>query len=131
MLFRSRIAEGAYAWQSLLRSGAVIASGSDFPVEQPNPLFGFYAAITRQDAAGHPRDGWTSSQRMTREQALRSFALDAAYAAHAETFSGSLVAGKLADLVMLSNDIMQVPASDILSTRVLMTVIGGEVVYNP
>jgi predicted amidohydrolase YtcJ len=127
----ARIAEGAYAWQTLLASGAVVASGSDFPVEQPNPLLGFYAAITRQDAAGHPKDGWTPAQRMTREQALRSFTLDAAYAAHAETFTGSLAAGKLADLVMLSSDIMQVPPPEILSTRVRMTVVAGEVVYNP
>jgi hypothetical protein len=125
----SRIEEGAYAWQSLLGSGAILASGSDFPVEEPNPLLGFYAAITRQDPNGHPVGGWTPAQRLSREQALRSFTLDAAYAAHAETVSGSLAAGKLADLVVLSSDIMQVPPREILSTRVRMTVVGGEIVY--
>ena len=128
-LGRARIEEGAYVWQKLLASGAVIASGSDFPVEQPNPMPGFYAAITRQDASGHPPGGWTAGQRMSRQQALRSFTLDAAYAAHADTFLGSLEEGKLADLVVLSNDIMQVPPADILDTTVRLTVVGGEVVY--
>ena len=127
---RARIEEGGYAWQSLLKSGAVIASGSDFPVEEPNPMLGFYAAITRQDPSGNPPGGWTPTQRLAREQALRSFTLDAAYAAHAEALTGSLEAGKLADLVMLSNDIMQAPPKDILSTTVRMTMIGGEIVYS-
>ena len=127
---RTRIEEGAYAWQSRLTSGAVLASGSDCPVEEPNPMLGFYAAITRQDPSGHPRGGWTPGQSLSREQALRSFTLDAAYAAHAEALTGSLEAGKLADLVMLSNDIMQVAPKEILSTTVRMTMIGGEIVYS-
>jgi predicted amidohydrolase YtcJ len=124
-----RTEEGAYAWRKLLASGATIAAGSDFPVEQPNPLLGFYAAVTRQDPDGSPPAGWIPDQRMTREQALRAFTIDAAFAAHAETFAGSLEAGKLADLVMLSDDIMQVPAPDILKTTVRMTVVGGKIVY--
>jgi predicted amidohydrolase YtcJ len=116
-------------WQKLLASGATLVSGSDFPVEEPNPLLGFYAAITRQDPAGNPPGGWTPDQRMTREQALRSFTLDAAYAAHADSISGSLSPGKLADLVMLSSDIMQVPPKEILTTTVRMTIVGGEIVY--
>ena len=127
---RARIEEGAYAWQSLLKSGAILASGSDFPVEEPNPMLGFYAAITRQDPAGHPAGGWTPNQRLSRDQALRSFTLDAAYAAHAESLTGSLEAGKLADLVMLSSDIMQAPPKEILSTKVRLTMIGGEIVYS-
>ncbi len=125
----ARIAEGAYIWQTLLKTGVTIASGSDFPVEEPNPMLGFYAAITRQDPSGRPSGGWTPGQRMTREQALKSFTLDAAYAANAETFVGSLAEGKLADLVVLSKDIMRVPPKDILDTRVRLTVVGGEVVY--
>ena len=126
---RARMEAGAYVWQTLLKSGARIASGSDFPVEEPNPMLGFYAAITRQDPSGSPAGGWMPDERMTREQALRSFTLDAAYAAHAETLTGSLEEGKLADLVVLSRDIMRVPPPDVLTTTVRMTVVGGEVVY--
>ena len=74
-----------------------IAAGSDFPVEEPNPMLGFYAAITRQDPSGNPPGGWMPDQRLSRDEALRAFTLDAAYAAHAETVLGSLEAGKLAD----------------------------------
>jgi predicted amidohydrolase YtcJ len=126
---RARVDEGAYRWQALLTSGVRMAGGSDFPVEEPNPMLGFYAAITRQDPSGDPPGGWAPAERMTRDQALRAFTIDAAYAAHAETLTGSLEAGKLADLVMLSADIMRVPAPEILRTTVRMTVVGGEVVY--
>jgi len=128
---RARVEEGAYRWQTLLESGVRIPAGSDFPVEEPNPLLGLYAAITRQDPSGNPPGGWTAAERMTREQALRAFTIDAAYAAHAETLTGSIEAGKLADLVMLSADIMRVPAQEIPRTTVRMTVVGGEVVYEP
>jgi hypothetical protein len=126
---RARMEEGAYVWQKLLKAGVLIAGGSDFPVEEPNPMLGVYAAITRQDPAGQPPGGWTADQRLSREQALRSFTVDAAYAAHAETWSGALQAGKVADLVVLSNDILRVPVRDILSTAVRMTIVGGEVVF--
>jgi predicted amidohydrolase YtcJ len=127
---RARMEEGAYAWRRILATGARFAAGSDFPVEEPNPLLGFYAAITRQDRNGQPPGGWMPDQRLTRDEALRAFTLGAAYAANAEAFSGSLEAGKMADLVMLSRDIMQVPPREILSTTVRMTMIGGEVVYD-
>ena len=126
---RARMTEGAYVWHTLLDAGVVIAGGSDFPVEQPNPMLGFYAAVTRQDASGNPPGGWISSERMSRAQALRSFTLDAAYAAHADTLLGSIEVGKLADLVMLSADIMRIPAPEILRTTVRLTLIGGEIVY--
>ena len=125
----ARVEEGAYVWRRLLDSGAVIASGSDFPVEDANPMLGFYAAITRQDIAGNPPGGWTPRQRMTREEALASFTRQAAYAAHAETLTGSIEAGKLADMLVLSKDIMRVPPQDILTTTVRMTIVGGEIVY--
>jgi hypothetical protein len=124
-----RMNEGAYVWQQLLASGARIAAGSDFPVEDPNPMLGFYAAITRQDASGHPPGGWMPAERMTREEALRAFTIDAAYAAHAETVLGSLEPGKLADLVILSHDIMRADVKAILQTTVRMTIVGGETVY--
>ena len=125
----ARVEEGAYVWRKLLDAGAVIASGSDFPVEEANPLLGFYAAITRQDATGNPAGGWTPSQRMTRDEALASFTRQAAFAAHAEALTGSIESGKLADLVVLSRDIMRVEPREILSTTVQMTIVGGEIVY--
>jgi hypothetical protein len=125
----ARAEEGAYVWRKLLDAGAVVANGSDFPVEDPNPLLGFYAAVTRQDVSGRPAGGWMPHQRMSREEALRSFTIGAAYAAHAESVSGALEAGKLADLVVLSKDIMRVPPGEIPTTVVRMTMIGGEIVY--
>jgi predicted amidohydrolase YtcJ len=113
----------------LLKSGAIIANGSDFPVEEPNPMLGFYAAITRQDPSGHPPGGWMPDERMSREQALKSFTIAAAFAAHAERDLGSLTPGKLADLVVLSKDVMQVPPREILTTTVIATIIGGRTVY--
>jgi hypothetical protein len=127
---RERMEEGAYVWRKLMSSGATIASGSDFPVELANPMLGFHAAITRQDPAGQPPSGWLPGERMTREEALASFTRNAAFAAHAETRLGTLEAGKLADLVVLSKDIMRVAPPEILTTTVRMTIIGGEVVYN-
>ena len=125
----ARTEEGAYVWRKLLTAGATIAAGSDFPVEEPNPMLGFYAAITRQDPSGHPPGGWMPDQRMTREETLRAFTINAALAAHAETVLGSLEPGKLADLVILSADIMRVPPKDILTTSARLTMVGGEIVY--
>ena len=122
--------KGAYAWRRFLELGVAVANGSDFPVESPNPLLGFYAAVTRQDRNGEPAAGWFPEQRMTREEALRSWTLGGAYAAFEEGSKGSLAVGKLADFVMLSADIMSVPLRQILSTHVTMTVVGGEVVYS-
>lgn len=122
--------KGAYAWRRFLSLGVPVPNGSDFPVEEPNPLYGFYAAITRQDRQGNPRQGWFPDQRMTREEALRSWTQVGAYAAFEEDKKGTLAPGKLADLVMLSADIMRVPRPEILKTRVRMTVLGGEVVYS-
>jgi hypothetical protein len=120
---------GAYAWRRFLRLGVVVANGSDFPVESANPLWGFYAAITRQDHAGRPPGGWLPSERMSREEALKSWTQAGAYAAFEEQQKGTLAPGKLADLVMLSADIMEAPPREILRTRVAMTVVGGRIVY--
>src|SRR5579859_5873300 len=120
---------GAYAWQRFLALGVPLANGSDFPVEEPNPLWGFYAAITRQDRTGAPADGLFPDQRLTRHEALKSWTLGSAYAAFEENTKGSLEPGKLADFIMLSRDIMTVPPLEILSTRVKMTIVGGEIVY--
>jgi predicted amidohydrolase YtcJ len=124
-----RMHEGAYVWKRLLTSGVVLANGSDFPVEEPNPMLGFYAAITRQDAAGQPPGGWMPEERLTREETLKSFTWNAAYAAHAEKDLGSLEVGKLADMVLLDKNVMTVEPKEILSTKVQLTVIGGEIVF--
>jgi predicted amidohydrolase YtcJ len=128
-LGQARVDEGAYVWQKLLKSGARLASGSDFPVEQANPLLGFYAAVTRQDVHGQPPQSWAPAERLTREQALASFTLDAAYAAHAERDLGSIEVGKLADFVVLTRDIMTVVPADVPGTEVRRTFIGGRQVF--
>jgi predicted amidohydrolase YtcJ len=124
-----RTQEGAYVWQRLLKSGVVLANGSDFPVEEPNPMLGFYAAVTRQDPSGQPPGGWMPEERLSREEMLKSFTWNAAYAAHAERDLGSLEVGKLADMVLLDKDVMTIEPSEILSTHPLITIIGGEVVH--
>lgn len=121
---------GAYAWQRFLKAGVRVANGSDFPVEQPYPLWGYYAAVTRQDHRGTPPGGWMPDQIMSREEALQSWTLDAAYAAFEEKEKGSLEPGKLADFILLSKDILKSPAAEILSTRVVMTVLGGRIVHH-
>ena len=92
-------------------------------------MLGIYAAITRQDESGAPPNGWQPDQRMSREETLKSFTIHAAFAAHAEKDLGSLTAGKLADLVVLSRDVMTVAPRQILGTTVTMTIIGGKIVY--
>jgi hypothetical protein len=121
--------KGAYAWQRFLKSGSRIANGSDFPVEPVNPLWGFYAAITRQDRNGQPPEGWQPDQRMSRAEALRSFTLDAAYAAFEEQNRGTIETGKRADFVVLDTDIMDAPPAEIVGAKVVMTFIGGKSIY--
>ncbi len=120
----------AYAWRSLLDQGSIIPGSSDAPVESPNPLWGIYAAITRQDQAAHPAGGWHPEQRMTRAEALRSFTSWAAFAGFQEEKKGSIEPGKWADLTVLSDDIMKIEPQKILESKVAMTVIGGSIVYD-
>ena len=120
---------GAYAWRALIDAGVIVPNGSDFPVEQVNPLLSFHAAVSRQDADNWPAGGWYPEQRMTREEALLSMTLWPAYAAFQERDLGSLTAGKYADFVVLDQDIMRVSADLILRTRVLSTWVGGRAVY--
>ena len=120
---------GAYAWRSLLNTGAVIPNGSDSPVESINPLFSFHSAVTRQDADNFPAAGWFPEQRMTREEALRSMTIWPAFAAFQEQVMGSLRPGKYADFVILDRDIMTVADKDILGTKILATYVGGKPVY--
>jgi predicted amidohydrolase YtcJ len=120
---------GAYAWRSLLASGVVIPNGTDAPVEAVNPLIGFHAALTRQDANGWPAGGWFPAERMTRDEALRSMTIWPAYAAFMEGVAGSLTPGKYADFDVLDQDIMTVASERLLETHVLLTVLAGQVVY--
>ena len=120
--------QGAYAWRKLLKAGAVIANGSDFPVESANPFYGLHAAVTRQDRDNQPVNGWLPEQRMTLEEAFASFTLDAAYAAHQEDLIGSLEEGKLADFILLDQDIFTIDPSRIWKTQVLETWVNGEII---
>jgi predicted amidohydrolase YtcJ len=121
-----RAREGAYVWQKLWRSGAVISNGTDAPVEDVSPIASFYASVSRRLADGSV---FHADQRMTREEALRSYTLDAAFAAFEERSKGSLVPGKLADLTVLSRDIMTVPEAEIPGTEVVYTIVGGRIAY--
>ncbi len=125
---RDRI-QGAYAWQRFLRQGTIVACGSDFPVESPNPFYGLYSAVTREDHEGQPPGGWYPEQDMTLVEALRAFTLDAAYAEHAETTLGTLEPGKWADFILVDHDVIKDPASKIWNTKVLQTWVGGKQVY--
>jgi predicted amidohydrolase YtcJ len=120
---------GAYAWQSFIKSGSIIPGGSDAPVERGEPMIEFYAAVARRDMKGFSGEGWHPEEAATREQGLKMFTAWAAYAAFEETLRGSIEVGKLADFTILSADIMKIPEAEILKTRCLMTVIGGEIVY--
>ncbi|MEP6698688.1 MAG: amidohydrolase [Verrucomicrobiota bacterium] len=120
---------GAYAWQSLLKSGAIICGGSDAPVERGEPMIEFYAAVARKSIKGESADGWHPEQAVSREQALKMFTMSPAYAAFEEQDKGSIEVGKLADLTILTKDIMKIPAPEILATTCAMTVIGGEIVF--
>jgi hypothetical protein len=121
--------EGAYAWQSFIKQGSMIAGGSDAPVERGEPMIEFYAAVARRDQKGFTGEGWHPEQKVTREQAIKMFTLWAAYAAFEEKLRGSIEVGKLADLTVLSADIMKIPEAEILKTRCVMTVINGEIVF--
>lgn len=124
-----RIVEGAYVWQDLLKSGAKIVNGTDAPVEPIDPIACFFASVTRKTLKGKPPEGYEPIQKMSRLQALRSYTLDAAYGAFEERIKGSIEAGKMADFTVFDSDIMTIPEEQILNSKVVMTVIGGEVVF--
>src|SRR6184192_4071184 len=120
---------GAYAWQSFIKSGCIIAGGSDAPVERGEPMIEFYAAVARKSIKGASGEGWHPEQAVSRKDALRMFTIWPAYAAFQEKDKGSIEVGKLADFTVLSQDIMKIPEMEILETRNEMTVIGGEIIY--
>jgi predicted amidohydrolase YtcJ len=121
-----RAEEGAYVWQKLMKSGALVANGTDAPVEDVDPIPNYYATVTRRLKDGSVFYG---DQRMTRMEGLKSYTINGAYAAFEEHIKGSLKPGKLADVTVLSKDILTVPDDEILSTKVLFTIVGGKVLY--
>lgn len=129
-LGEQRIVDGAYVWQKLMQSGAVVTNGTDAPVEPVDPIPSFYASVTRKTLAGTPTEGYESSQKMTREEALRSYTLDGAFAEFEEEFKGSLEVGKAADFTVFDKNIMEIPEEEILDTKVAMTVVGGKIVFS-
>jgi len=120
---------GAYAWQSFLTSGAIICGGSDAPIERGEPMIEFYAVVARKSIRGFSGEGWHPEQAVSREQALKMLTLWPAYAAFEEKDKGTIDIGKLADFTILSAYIMKIPEPEILKTRCLMNVIGGEIVF--
>ena len=121
-----RAEEGAYVWQKLMQSGAIIANGTDVPVERIDPMANFHATITRKTLDGSVFFG---DQKMSRADALKSYTWNGAFAAKEETLKGSLVVGKLADITVLSKDIMTVAEDEIPSTQAVYTIVGGKVAY--
>ncbi len=121
-----RAEEGAYVWQKLMKSGAIVGNGTDAPVEDVGPLASFYASVSRKLKDGSVFYG---DQRMSREEALRSYTVNNAYAAFEENVKGSLTPGKLADITVLSRDILTIPEDQILSTDVVYTIVGGKIAY--
>ena len=121
--------KGAYAWRKFIESGSIVPNGTDAPVELVNPYHNLYAAVTRMDRDGEPAGGWYPEECMTREEALRSYTIWAAYAAFEEDIKGSIEVGKLADFVVIDRDYMTCPAKEIKDIEALITVLGGETVY--
>jgi predicted amidohydrolase YtcJ len=128
-LGEARVKEGAYAWRKLLDAGARLMNGTDAPVEDVSPIQNFHATATRQDANGQPPGGFDPDQKLTRTEALRTMTLDPAYGSFAEGEKGSIEVGKLADLVVLSQDILSVPDDALMGTEVLATIVDGKVLY--
>lgn len=128
-LGEKRIKEGAYMWQTLLKSGAKVINGTDAPVEPLTPIASYYATVTRKSLEGQPEGGYEPEEKLTREQALRSYTLDAAYGAFEEKMKGSIAVGKLADFTVFSQDILTVSEQEILKTQVIRTLVGGKTVY--
>ncbi len=128
-LGEDRIQEGAYVWQKLLQSGAVVVNGTDAPVEPIDPIENFYASVARRTLKGEPPGGFEPDQKMTRYQALNSYTLAGAYAGFEEDIKGSIEVGKLADFTVFSQDILQVAENRLLDTAVEYTIVGGDIAY--
>ena len=128
-LGEKRIVESAYVWRDLIDHGAIIVNGTDVPVEPIDPLASFYASVTRKTLKGVPKNGYEPKQKMTRLEALKSYTINAAYAAFEEKIKGSIEIGKYADFTVLSKNIITVPENQLLNTKVLYTIINGKIEY--
>ena len=128
-LGRKRIVESAYVWRDLIDHGAVIVNGTDVPVEPIDPIASFYASVTRKTLKGIPKNGYEPKQKMTRLEALKSYTINAAFAAFEEKIKGSIEIGKYADFTVLSKNIITVPDNQLLNTKVLYTIINGKIEY--
>ena len=126
-LGEQRAAEGAYVWKSLIEAGAVVANGTDAPVEDVSPIASYYSTVSRRLADGSV---FYPEQRLSRLEALKTYTINAAFAAFEEDIKGSLTVGKLADITVLSKDVMTIPEDEISSTEVAHTIVGGRVMYS-
>jgi predicted amidohydrolase YtcJ len=122
-------ARWSYAWRSMLRAGARLAFGTDWPVAPLNPLLGIYAAVTRATLDGKHPEGWFPEEKLSVEEALRAYTYGSAYAAFEEKEKGSIAPGMLADLAVLSDDLFSVPPEKLKDTRVVLTIVGGKIVH--
>ena len=121
--------EGVFEWLELFESGIPIVNGSEVPFKQLKPISILYAIVSRKTLKGTPEGGYEPEQKMTREQALKSYTLDAAYGAFEEDIKGSISVGKLADFTIYNHDLMTVDESEILNTEIVMTIFDEQVVY--
>ncbi len=122
--------KGAYAWRSFINAGVRVPLNSDFPGETLNPFYGMYAAETRQTPEGKPEGGWYPEQCLTREEVLYAYTVESAYAGFEEHIKGQIAPGMLADFIVLSDNVLTIPSSALLSLRVEQTYIGGQLVYS-
>jgi len=121
--------KGAYAWRSLIDAGSMLAFGTDYQVEPLNPMEGLYAAVTRKDRLGEKGDGWFPEQKLAMEEAIKYYTLGSAYAQFMEDRKGMIKEGYLADIVIVDKDLLTIPKSEIMKTKVDYTIMGGKVVY--
>ena len=128
-LGEKRIIDGAYVWRNLMDTGAIIINGTDVPVEPVNPIASFYASVSRKTLKGKPAGGFEPNQKMSRLEALKSYTINAAFGAFEETIKGSIDVGKYADFTVLSQNIITIPEDKILDTKILYTIVNGEILY--
>jgi hypothetical protein len=120
---------GAYAWHSMLQNKVRLAFGTDFPVETLNPMRGLYACVTRELPEGGPKGGWEPQEKISIDDCITAYTQGSAYAEFQEDRKGQIISGKLADIVVLSNDVTKAAPAEILNTHATMTIVGGRVVF--
>jgi predicted amidohydrolase YtcJ len=121
--------KGAYAWETMLNDGAMLAFGTDWPVEIINPMRGLHACVTRQLTDGTPASGWQPQEKISMDECIRAYTAQSAYAEFEEGKKGQIVPGQFADVIVLSGDVTKIPPGDILHVKVMKTIVGGRVVY--